>query len=74
MPTAVPVKFLDIFILLSLFNLKNVFYYSFNFHFYSQLLPFKKKKPAFLENKFQVFFSLLQLIIFSIFYIVFLRV
>ena len=51
MPTAVPVKFLDIFILLSLFNLKNVFYYSFNFHFYSQLLPFKKKKTYFFRKQ-----------------------
>ena len=44
--TTAPEKFLDIFLILSLliFFKKLVLYYSFNLHFYSLLLPFKKKK------------------------------
>ena len=74
LPSTAPEKFLDILLLLLLFNLFfqiEVLYYSFNFHFYNLLLPFKKD-PIFKANFIYIYFF----ITFAIFSknIVFLRV
>ena len=52
LPTAVPEKFLDLFLLLSLFNFLS--YYSFNFHFYTYY--HLAKKTLFLKQISYIYF------------------